>query len=230
MNESTVESVSTEGDVSIAGEDRSPSYKKPAFECPMCSVYATQQWFPFQRSLGGSVLPVSGWTGAQCGACGGTSVWRSKQLFWPMKSLGPDAHPDMPAGPRELYDEARAVSSISRKSAIALLRLALQRLVDELEQGSGGIDKKIGRLVQRGLDPQVQQAMDIVRVVGNNAVHPGQIDVDADDEWLGALFMLMNLIVEQMIARPKHIQSLMAKLPSGALDAIARRDGSSATP
>src|SRR5690606_29311875 len=70
----------------------------------------------------------------------------------------------------------------------------------------------------------------IVRVVGNNAVHPGQIDVDADDEWLGALFMLMNLIVEQMIARPKHIQSLMAKLPSGALDAIARRDGSSATP
>lgn len=219
-----------EGDVSIAGEDRSPSYKKPAFECPMCSVYAKQTWFPFLRSTSTSTMQAGGWRGAQCGACGGTSVWRGKELVWPMRTRGPQPHPDMPAGPRELYDEARAVSSISRKSAIALLRLALQHLVDDLDKGSGGIDKKIGRLGQRGLDPQVQQAMDIVRVVGNNAVHPGQIDVDADDEWLGALFMLMNLIVEQMIARPKHIQSLMAKLPSGALDAIARRDGSSATP
>lgn len=225
------EPIPTDGDVSIAGEDRSASRQKDSFECPICTVYASQRWFPLLRRIPtGMTFQVGAWAGAECGACGGISVWREEDLVWPTRARGPEPHPDMPAGPRRLYEEARAVSALSRKSAVALLRLALQHLVDELDHGSGGINEKIGRLVQQGLDPQVQQAMDIVRVVGNNAVHPGQIDVDASDEWLDALFTLINLIVEQMIARPKHLQGLMAKLPSGALDAIARRDGGTTTP
>lgn len=99
----------------------------------------------------------------------------------------------MPPDVLAVYEEARDVSGISKKSAGALLRLALQMLVDDLEQGSAPINTKIGELVKRGLDPQVQQAMDVVRVVGNNAVHPGQIDLDADEDLLPARFALINL-------------------------------------
>ena len=114
---------------------------------------------------------------------------------------------------------------MSKKSAAALLRLALQVLVDDLEPGSGTINDKIGALVQKGLDPGVQQAMDVLRVVGNNAVHPGQIDLDADDALLLALFGLLNLIVDQVITRPKMLAGLFGSLPQTAQDGVARRDG-----
>jgi len=39
------------------------------------------------------------------------------------------------------------------------------------------------------------------------------------------LFVMMNLIVEERISRPKHIQSLYDKLPDGARKAIEKRDG-----
>ena len=70
---------------------------------------------------------------------------------------------------------------------------------------------------------ELNKALDIVRVVGNNAVHPGQIDVD-DPEVAGNLFTLTNVIVESMIAVPKKIGALYAELPKGALDSIAKRD------
>jgi hypothetical protein len=130
----------------------------------------------------------------------------------------------MPDHVRAIYEEAQDVASISRKSAAALLRLALQVLIDELEPGPAKINDKIGRLVRRGLDEQVQQAMDVLRVVGNNAVHPGQIDLDAEDDLLPALFSLINLVIEQVIARPNRVAALYLTLPESARQAIQKRD------
>jgi hypothetical protein len=62
-------------------------------------------------------------------------------------------------------------------------------------------------------------------VIGNNAVHPGQIDLRDDKATAIKLFNLVNLIVEAMIATPKHIEQMYEKLPSGALKAIEKRDG-----
>ncbi|WP_344200171.1 DUF4145 domain-containing protein [Aeromicrobium alkaliterrae] len=146
-------------------------------------------------------------------------------MIFPLVRQGEEPHADMPADVLAIYEEARAVSSLSRKSAAGLLRLGLQMLVDELDTGSGSIDAKIGRLVQGGLDPQVQQAMDVLRVVGNESVHPGQIDLDADDDLLPALFNLINVIVEQVVSRPKTIGALFQKLPDAKRAAIQRRDG-----
>jgi hypothetical protein len=156
-------------------------------------------------------------------------VWRGEMMVYPMRRTGPSPHADMPTDVLAVYEEARDVSAISKKSAAALLRLALQILADDLEQGSAPINTKIGALVKRGLDPQVQQAMDVVRVVGNNAVHPGQIDLDGDDDLLPALFALINLIVEQVITRPKAVAGLFGSLPPSAQAAVARRDGTPLT-
>jgi hypothetical protein len=74
------------------------------------------------------------------------------------------------------------------------------------------------------LDPRVQQALDVVRVVGNNAVHPGELDLKDDRETADRLFDLVNLIVDVMISRPAQIDQMYATLPPGAIEAIKRRD------
>jgi len=71
----------------------------------------------------------------------------------------------------------------------------------------------------------VQQALDALRVIGNNAVHPGQMDLSDDEATAAALFGLVNFIVEKMISEPAEINRLYGMLPPGALSQIQRRDG-----
>ncbi|WP_415663473.1 DUF4145 domain-containing protein [Vibrio taketomensis] len=44
------------------------------------------------------------------------------------------------------------------------------------------MNNDIKELVSEGLSPKIQQALDSLRVVGNNAVHPGQINIDDNAE------------------------------------------------
>lgn len=209
-----------------APDDHTPIAGRNAYECPHCHAFAQQAWSTVLTNLyAGGYTSLDGWMASMCARCQEACLWLHDQLVYPLTMIGPLPHADMPTAVHGLYEEARTVSSLSRKSAAALLRLALQLLVDDLEPGKGDINSKIGSLVQRGLDPQVQQAMDVLRVVGNNAVHPGQIDLDADDELLPALFAMLNLVVEQVVARPKHVAGLFASLPASAQAAVAKRDG-----
>ena len=82
----------------------------------------------------------------------------------------------------------------------------------------------IAALVADGLDPRVQQVLDIVRVVGNNAVHPGQIDLRDDRATAEMLFGFLNVIAEKTISVPKRIEEVYGALPEDARDAIAKRD------
>src|SRR5229473_2853992 len=54
---------------------------------------------------------------------------------------------------------------------------------------------------------------DIIRVIGNNAVHPGTIDLRDDQATALALFDLLNLIVDEMITRPREIDEIYKRLP-----------------
>ena len=83
------------------------------------------------------------------------------------------------------------------------------------------IDEDIGHLVRKGLPPLVQQALDAVRVIGNEAVHPGTIDLKDDRDTAGRLFDLVNIIAEQMISNPKHVKELYDKLPESKRKANA---------
>ena len=63
--------------------------------------------------------------------------------------------------------------------------------------------------MKKGLPPKIQQALDIVRVIGNNAVHPGQIDLRDDRSTAMRLFELVNLIAEVMITQQKEVEKLL---------------------
>jgi hypothetical protein len=73
----------------------------------------------------------------------------------------------------------------------------------------------------------VQQSLDVVRVIGNEAVHPGVIDLRDDRASAERLFDLVNIVAEQMITHPRSVQEMYEKLPSSKIDAIQRRDGNS---
>jgi hypothetical protein len=129
----------------------------------------------------------------------------------------------MPESVRTDYDEARDVVARSPRSAAGLLRLAIHKLVGEIDPGTD-LNTAIGKLVAKGLDPMLTRTLDIVRVTGNNALHAGEMDLTDDRPRAVALFNLVNEITEAMIARPKRINAMYSALPEGAREQVERRD------
>lgn len=131
----------------------------------------------------------------------------------------------MPDDVRQDYEEARSILSISPRGAAALLRLAVQRLCKHLGEPGKNIDKDIASLVQKGLPVQLQKALDSLRVAGNNAVHPGQLDIYDNVDIATRLFGLLNIIIDNQITQPRAINELYdTTVPPDLQQHIARRD------
>jgi hypothetical protein len=146
-------------------------------------------------------------------------------MVYPSGGTAPLPNPDLPSDIQEDYEEARAILNRSPRGAAALLRLSVQKLCKHLGEKGENINADIASLVKRGLLPAVQQALDGVRVVGNNMVHPGQIDPDDVAPTANALFRLMNLIADQMITAPAQAKAIYDLIPAGTRAAIEKRDG-----
>jgi hypothetical protein len=142
----------------------------------------------------------------------------------PCEAPVPPPHPDMPEACKPDYDEAREICAQSPRAAAALLRLVVHKLMAILGEKGRRIDDDIGSLVKKGLPVEIQQALDYCRVVGNNAVHPGEIELNDTPEMAYELFDLLNFIVDDRISRPRQIQALYEKLPQNARAAVEKRD------
>ena len=161
---------------------------------------------------------------SECQSCSNFALWVDKQIVYP-KNISVDApNSDMNQDIQDLYKEASLILVDSPKGATALLRLSLQKLLEQLGE-KGNMNQSIANLVQKGLSPKIQQALDIIRVVGNNAVHPGEINLDDNQEIAIKLFKIINIIAQDMITHPKEIENIYDDLlPDGAKDAIIKRD------
>lgn len=131
----------------------------------------------------------------------------------------------MPDDVKADYEEARRVVALSPRGACALLRLAVQKLCIDLGEAGAKINDDIASLVEKGLPVEVQEALDSLRVIGNEAVHPGELDLRDDVETATALFDLLNYVVKDRIAEPKERRRIFGLLPEKKRDAIAKRDG-----
>ncbi|MCF7482587.1 DUF4145 domain-containing protein [Vibrio sp. J1-1] len=203
----------------------SPELGKDAFTCPHCNAYAAMHWDELRRN--GYYISAKS---AICHRCSRVSIWLDgengypKKMIYPSLLSAPLPNEDMPEECREVYLEAREIAVNSPRGAAALLRLCIQELMTHLGGDGKNINKDIGKLVEHGLPVRVQQALDYVRVVGNNAVHPGELSLDDDPQTVNVLFGLVNLIVDNQITQPKHVDSLFGGLPQGAIDAVYKRD------
>lgn len=145
-------------------------------------------------------------------------------MIYPATVTAPFPNPDIPDGIKADFEEARQIASSSPRGAAALLRLVIQKLCVHLGEPGKDLNKDIGSLVKKGLPERIQKALDVVRVIGNESVHPGQIDLNDNPSTTSKLFELVNIIADKMITEPKEIDKLFDGLPDGKKEAIQKRD------
>ena len=157
--------------------------------------------------------------------CGKLTFWFDERLYYPDVSDAPAPSSDLSGDARSDYEEAAQVARRSPRAAAGLLRVCIERLVNELEPEGESLNAKVGLLVRKGLRVQVQQALDTVRVIGNEAVHPGLMDVNDSAQTVSQLFGIVNIIVDSVITQPKAIADLFNEnLTQEQKAGIERRD------
>jgi hypothetical protein len=161
---------------------------------------------------------------SRCYECSALTIWLHDRILWPSSGEAPPINVDTPKDIRREYLEAATIVHQSPRGAAALLRLGIQKLCAELGGTGNNINSDIAALGALGIGKQVQQAMDVLRVIGNNAVHPGQIDMKDDQKTALSLFRVFNLIVEKTISDQKHVDELFESLPPEAKAQIDKRD------
>src|SRR6266542_3632405 len=140
-----------------------PAYGEKAFNCPHCEAYAGMHWSPVQATTfqGGwnqrSDLEVT-----ICPYCGKFAIWVEKSMIYPDQMIIPLPNADLEADIQQDYLEAAKILDRSPRGAVALLRLAIQRLCQQLGQPGTNVNSDIAALVKSGEIPvRVQQALDI---------------------------------------------------------------------
>lgn len=210
-----------------------PEFNKKGFTCFKCGTYSNHDWNKqfinyttgtfHSYKQGDDIRHIFA---CKCQQCGFISFWIEGQLMWPLKSNVEMPLEEMPEEIKDLYNEAKNVYTMSPKSSCAILRLALQKFCNKLvgRPEDSNLDTAIKELVKQGLPIIVQKSMDTIRVIGNEAVHPGQINIDDNKEIAMYLFKLMNIIVEKMIIEPNKIQELYELIPENKRKGIEERD------
>ena len=205
-----------------------PVYMSKAFNCPHCNAFSHQEWAQPGTSIdawgGGTTIPklfIS-----VCICCEKYAIWYDQEMIYPISSNAPFPAENMPKDVKSDFTEARDIVNRSPRSARALLRLAVQKLMKHFEEKGKDLNRDIGNLVKKGLPEKMQKALDLVRVIGNNAVHPGMIDLKDDINTATSLFDIINYIINIMITSPKNVDEIYNKLPVKNKDEIKKRDSS----
>jgi Domain of unknown function (DUF4145) len=210
-------------------ESVAPKRDADAFHCPFCHVYSWMSWYTDITLSSPKKWPEL--AVAECFKCKERSIWIGERMVEPSLSLAPPPHAEMPEDIRSDYLEAASIAARSPRSAAALLRLCIQRLCAYVGQSGARLNDDIRALVKQGLiSVPVQRGLDSVRVTGNNAVHPGTMDLGDNAAVASQLFKIVNYVTEHMISIPREIGEAFEALPEGAQSAISRRDGSKAQP
>lgn len=180
------------------------------------------------------------WYATKCFSCKKHCLWIGDRLAFPAPALGSDmevAEPsdDLPEDVLELYVEAAAVLPHSKRAAAALCRAALERLVRRLTAELPPNVKLHGRLraMQDKLSSSTIKALTIVRHAGNTALHGSEDDdksaviyLDENDETIAAVFFVaINTLADELITKPREVDSLFQTLPEGVRQSVAADAG-----
>jgi hypothetical protein len=203
-----------------------PEFGLEAFNCPFCNAFAHQLW----RSLY-YTEKTRAWQKenpniltSTCLKCKKEAIWTFETMIYPDHSGIEPPNEDLDDAIKEDYLEAASILQKSPRGAAALLRLAVQKLCKQLGESGKKISDDIANLVKKGLPEEVQQSLDVIRVIGNEAVHPGELDLKDDIETARLLFGLVNFIAYSMITNPKEIEEIYNRIPQEKRDAIEKRD------
>lgn len=160
---------------------------------------------------------------SECYSCKKLTLWIHDKIVYPNIKFDIKPNSDLPLHIQKLFNEAREIVDLSPKGAAAILRLCLEYLCKSLG-GSGKINDDIAKFLEKGLSPTIIDALDIVRVMGNEAVHSGKINLDDNKDIAFKLFKIVNFICEKMITEPREIEEMNARIPENKQKGIQDRN------
>lgn len=199
-----------------------PKFDQTAFNCPFCNAFSNQNWHGM-RTING--ITIENLRTCFCAHCKKYSVWQNEKMVFPSFIGIEPPNEDLAADIINDYNEAASIVQNSPRGSSALLRLAIQKLCNQLGESDKDLNKNIGNLVKKGLPLKVQESLDVLRVIGNESVHPGTLDIRDDKSTAIALFRLLNFIANKLISEPKEIDSIYGKIPEEKKKQIQKRDG-----
>jgi hypothetical protein len=170
---------------------------------------------------------------SRCYNCKGFTVWVRDRLVFPIKGNEPldiieadfrqveedvqelednvpESDEHVQASVEEVeeasedFEEAAAILNKSPRGAAALIRICIQNMMPLMKETGKNLDENISSLVRKGLEVEIQQAMDVLQVIRRN---PGQdSDVDLRDETAIATRMLesLNEILERRMLKNRE--------------------------
>src|SRR3984893_16056996 len=171
---------------------------------------------------------------SRCYNCKGFTVWVRDRLVFPIRGdelpeivevdfreIGEDVqadaedmqqsekdvqeHPDDVDESSEDFEEAAAVLNKSPRAAAALIRICIQNMMPLLKETGQNLDERVASLLRKGLEVEIQQAMDVLQVIRKN---PGQENhVDLRDETAIATRMfesLKEILERRMLKNPNQ--------------------------
>ncbi len=203
---------------------RSPEFEKTSFNCPFCDAFSNQSWKDLHYYNNGYLKLIDNHV-CFCNHCNEYSIWHDEVMIFPNFQGIEPPNQDLNEEIQNDYIEAAEILQKSPRGASALLRLALQKLCIQLGEKGRDLNCDISKLVKKGLPHKIQESLDSLRVVGNESVHPGQMDLKDDIETASSLFRLINFIAEKMITEPKEIDEIYGKIPENKKEQINQRDG-----
>ena len=98
------------------------------------------------------------------------------------------------------------------------MRYALEELIKS-QTGDigykGSLYKTIEHLYEESLiDDNIKESLDIIRLTGNDSLHGNKIDMN-DQTNADYMFILINEVVESLIAAPKKKKDMLEKFRKG---------------
>src|ERR1700736_2701526 len=143
---------------------------------------------------------------SRCYNCKGFTVWVRGRLVFPVRGDEPPAFVEVNFEEvSEDFEEAAAVLNKSPRAAAALIRICIQNMMPLLKETGQNLDERVASLVRKGLEVEIQQAMEVLQVIRKN---PGQENhVDLRDDTAIATRMsesLKEILERRMLKNPNQ--------------------------
>ncbi len=211
-----------------------PALNRSDFNCPHCGVYAHQTWYPeieyghlkgyssthdtyFQSYGSLADLKIS-----ECYHCKQLVIWQNENMIIPRKMDVPHPADSLPMDIKDIYSEAGEVLNDSTRASGALMRLALELLLQHINGNTLKLNDNINELIKKNVPGPIIKAASILRVNGNDILHTGEIKVFEKREEVVYLFELFNMIVEELILGPKKLNEFYERIPESVKEKIEK--------
>ena len=167
---------------------------------------------------------IKGFSIGHCTSCGDITIWLNNEMIYPLTSNAPLPNSDMPKKIQEIYSEARNIIQFSPRASCVLLRLCVEEICDDVQAKGNDLNEKIAYLVSQGLHKRIKDSLDAVRVIGGQAAHPLQLQINEKPEIAEILFKLINTISSWAYTEKKELDVIDKLIPRSKKEAIRKRD------